>query len=229
VTSTPTVRVALFDISGTLVSVNAWLGITQAPQISTARRRWLIGSHLPMWLAWKMRVYSEIRFRDRWIRGLAHLLKGFHRDQVQEICAWGVNTYLAPYYREDILEELKNYKQSGSTIVLVSNIFQEFVDAMCQRIGADGGIGTLLAYDDANIATGKIASMPSAGPQKVENVIAWLQQHNIKANLSTEAAAYADSISDVPLLSAVQYPNATYPDAQLRAYAQQHQWRIVEK
>jgi phosphoserine phosphatase len=37
---------------------------------------------------------------------------------------------------------------------------------------------------------------------------------------------YADSYSDVPMLSAVAHPVATYPDDQLRAYAQQRQWEI---
>lgn len=226
-TTPPTVRAALFDISGTLVSVNAWLGITQAPQISDARRRWLMSTNLPIWLAWKARLVSEMRFRDRWIRELANILRGFNQDEVRAIFDWGVNTYLAPHYRADVVSELQQHKQSGATVIIVSNIFQDFVDALAVRMGADGGIGTRLAYGADGLATGKIASKPSAGQQKVDNVIEWLQTHQYTIDLAVEGASYADSISDVPLLSAVRYPNATYPDAQLRSHAQQQEWRII--
>lgn len=186
-----------------------------------------MGTNLPIWLAWKANLYSEVRFRDRWIRALASILRGFSHDEVLAIFDWGVNTYLVPHYRADIVAEMQQHRQSGTKVVIVSNIFQDFVSAMAARLGADGGIGTVLAYGDNNLATGKIASMPSAGQQKVDNVIRWLQAHQIEVDLAIDGTAYADSISDVPLLATTKYPNATYPDAQLRSHAQKHGWRII--
>lgn len=186
-----------------------------------------MGSNLPIWLAWKAKLYSEIRFRDRWIRALATVLRGFDHDEVLSIFDWGVNTYLVPYYRADILAEMQQHRQNGAKVVIVSNIFQDFVSTMVARLGADGGIGTVLAYGADGLATGKIASDPSAGQQKVENVIQWLKAHQIEVDLGTEGTAYADSISDVPLLAATKYPNATYPDADLKTHAEKHGWRII--
>lgn len=225
-TTPPAVSVAVFDVSGTLVSGNAWRGITLAPQIPTSRRRWLMGTNLPIYLAWKTRLYSEYRFRDHWIRALASLLRGYTHAEVNTIFDWGVNTYLIPHYRQDVVDELQALKANGTTVLIVSNIFQGFVDLLVQRLGADDGVGTTLAYADG-VATGGIDGIPSAGQQKVDNVNAWLQKHGHSIDLTTDAAAYADSISDSPLLSAVKHATATYPDGQLRHLAIQKNWRIL--
>ena len=221
-----TIKLALFDISGTLTIGNAWRGITQSPAISKFRRRRLIGSYLPLWLLQKAGLYSELRFRDRWIRALAWLLRGKSRETIDEIFDWGVNQYLLDYYRDDVIAELQQYQRDGAKIVIVSNIFQGFVDRLVERLGADGGIGTVLDYNN-NVANGKLASEPSAGDQKVRNVEQWLTTHDFTVVLADEGAAYADSISDVPLLLSVKNPTATYPDRKLLAQASERGWRVL--
>lgn len=221
------VRVALFDVSGTLTTVNAWRGITNAPSVTKERRRWLMGTMLPLWALNKVGLYSESNFRDRWIRALAHLLRGFTSEEVNQIFAWGTDTYLADLYRDDVLAELKQHLDNGVTVVIVSNIFQGFVEQLVARFGVHGGVGTQLAFA-AGAATGKIAGQPCAGEQKVVQAQRWLSEHNQgTASLDTYGAAYADSISDVPLLSAVRFPTATYPDAKLMRVANQNQWRVL--
>jgi phosphoserine phosphatase len=221
------VQVALFDVSGTLTTVNAWRGITNAPLITKGRRRWMMGTMLPWWALHKAGLYSEIHFRDRWIRALARLLRGYTAEEVTAIFGWGVENYLAELYREDVLAELRHHQNNGAVTVIVSNIFQGFVDQLVQRFATSGGIGTRLAYRN-NKVTGKIDGVPCAGEQKVLQAEAWLSAHGHQTiNLSEAAAAYADSISDVPLLSAVAFPTATYPDVKLMKVATQRKWRVL--
>lgn len=220
------IQIALFDVSGTLTVSNAWTGITMAPQIDKWRRRWLMSTNLPFWLLSKSRLYSEYAFRYRWIKALAWLLRGFDRHEIDAIFDWGVNTHLVPQYRTDIIAELEHHKSAGATVIVVSNIFQGFVDHIVQRVGADAGIGTDLAFE-GDVATGRIMGKPSAGDQKVLNVEQFLAERALTVDLQTAATAYADSISDVPLLSAVKAPNATYPDKQLMQVAQDKHWRII--
>ena len=43
-----------------------------------------------------------------------------------------------------------------------------------------------------------------------------------------EATFHSDSVNDLPLLSRVQHPVATNPDARLRDHAQKSGWPILE-
>lgn len=220
------VHVVLFDVSGTLTTVNAWQGITNAPMINRARRRWLIARTLPLYALYKAGIYPEIQFRDRWIRRLASLLRGYSMGEIDDTFAWGVNTYLQQLYRDDVIAELQRYRENDTPVIIVSNIFQGFVDQLVRRLNVTGGIGTRLEYDNG-IATGRIAGVPIAGEQKVVYAQQWLTANKYTMSLQEHGAAYADSISDVPLLDAVRFPTATYPDKRLMRVANEKQWRVL--
>ena len=62
---------------------------------------------------------------------------------------------------------------------------------------------------------------------KVARLHAWLQDRAQSLD-QFRSSAYSDSINDLPLLSAVNWPVAVDPDARSRAQAAQRGWQILE-
>ncbi len=224
---TTDIQVALFDIDGTLTTTNVWRGLTASTKIPSSRIWEMYIRALPFWGLHKIGLFSQIRFRHLWAKRLASMLRGWTEAQIDDLSHWVVHLYLLQHYRDDVVAELKAHKANGAHIILVSNMFKQFVDKVAAYVDADVGLGTQLEMRDG-VATGRIVGPPSAGQQKVDNVRAYLRERSIDIDLSQYAAAYADSHSDAVLLEAVKHPTATYPDEKLAIVAQEHGWRILQ-
>jgi len=72
--------------------------------------------------------------------------------------------------------------------------------------------------------TGKVAGTPSFREGKVERLQEWLSVYGEKLE---KASFYSDSLNDLPLLEAVEFPVAVDPDDTLRAHAQDKGWPVI--
>lgn len=89
--------------------------------------------------------------------------------------------------------------------------------------------------------TGEYAGPLCHGAAKVERVEAWLRALDAEASDARETGQptptarfrqrvfYSDSQSDLPLLDWADEAIAVHPDPGLRAYAETHGWRIIER
>ncbi len=82
-----------------------------------------------------------------------------------------------------------------------------------------------LGVDADGRATGYLATSPLVG----ESRAAWLRHYASLHGVDlAKSFAYADSHSDLPMLSSVGNPVAVSPDISLMRAAQRSQWSIVE-
>ncbi len=220
------IRVALFDVSGTLTTANTWGQLINHPSHDKSVRRWFKLWAYPAWFAMKFGVYSELKFRDGWIRGMARLLKDNTHAEVQDIFHWLVDVHTLPNLHEDVIAKVKYHKAQGHTVMFVSNMFSEAVQMLADELGADKGLGTILEYRDGQ-ATGDITSAPCAGPEKLKVVQDYFAQQGETLDLTHEVIAYSDSWSDRHMLGGVAEAVATYPDKKLRKHALDHSWVIM--
>ena len=116
---------------------------------------------------------------------------------------------------------LDQHLASGDFCVVVSASPQELVDAATAQLGAHRAVGTRLDVVDG-VLTGRIDGPFCYGTGKLEA----LERQVGRVDLSS-ATAYADSGSDVPLLSRCGRPVAINPDADLRRWARQAGWPIL--
>jgi phosphoserine phosphatase len=65
------------------------------------------------------------------------------------------------------------------------------------------------------------------GSEKVRRIQELISEKGLEVNLSS-SFAYADSISDLPLLEWVGNPVAVEPEEKLQAIAQERGWQIME-
>ena len=88
-------------------------------------------------------------------------------------------------------------------------------------------ISVELERDAGGWYSGEIKGVPSMREGKVQRLQMWLQAQGLSFD-AVEATFYSDSVNDLPLLSRVQHPVATNPDARLRDHAQKSGWPILE-
>ncbi len=87
--------------------------------------------------------------------------------------------------------------------------------------GLTGALGTV-AESIGGVHTGKLVGEPLHGPAKAEAVRA-LSAEGLELG---RCAAYSDSHNDIPMPSLVGHPYAINPDAKLRKYARERDWRL---
>jgi HAD superfamily hydrolase (TIGR01490 family) len=219
---------AIFDVDGTLTSDHVWKGLMAAcrhfNRKSWAHRAYLF-SHYPLYFARKLRLISEMFFRERWAADLGWYLRGQTLAEVEEIGDWVAQTYLRPTWRETVIARLREHLQNGATVVLLSAAPQPLVAAIARHLGAHAGIGSAFEVR-AGRYTGRPLRPLCLGDGKRIRLEAWLRENAIPAPLA-EAWAYADSITDLDILESAGHPVAVFPDEALRTLAQERGWEIL--
>ncbi len=221
-----TTTVALFDIAGTIISVNPWVFILTQPEIDQSKVRWEKIRFIPTYYGNKLGLVSDVTFRHHWIVGMARLFKGWKRASVQKVFDRIVNQELADTYYPKILDRVAYHKQQGHLVILVSGMFDMLVQTFAERVGADIGLGTELAFN-SDVCAGKITGPSFMGARKVDAVNRALAARQIEPDFA-QSYAYADSFSDIPLLASVGHPVATYPEQKLRTHAENQGWDILD-
>jgi HAD superfamily hydrolase (TIGR01490 family) len=210
-----------FDIEGTLVSNNTWKTVIAHPEVAQGRVRRAYAEVVPPWLLARVRLLNDTTFRHKWVVSMAKLFNGWTSIQLNDLFLW-VAQHVE--YHQDVVEKLRQHKRDGQTVILVSGIFEEGAKQIAAHLGADDGIGTRLGFAQG-VCTGEITGESCAGGRKLDFIRAYLQRHGRTDDLA-EAYAYADSYSDIPMLAAVGYATATYPEDDLRSEALQRGWTI---
>jgi HAD superfamily hydrolase (TIGR01490 family) len=226
---TPTKTVlAIFDFDGTLTTGHLWAGISSHHHQKKVKRMAVylyILSHMPFWLAAKLKVYSEEKNRAKWGADLPVLFKGFTREEMEKVFDWVTDHYFVPRLRPDVLAVLKEHQKQGHKIMLLSGMFSEFLEVVGRRIGVDYVVGSRLEIVNSR-CTGRIVPPLCFGENKAVMLSAYIKQKQLAVDC-TLSSAYADSIFDSPVFRLVGRPVATYPDKKLYRLASAERWQII--
>ncbi len=215
-------KIAFFDIDGTMITESIWDYFLRQPEIAP-QKRGVYARFLPTFAARKIGILKEANFREAWVREMARLMKGWSRQRVDELFDRIVFHEFGDRFRADVAARVREHTTSGDRVVLVSGMFDGFAQRFSKLIGAEAGLGTVLGYAH-DTCTGAIEGRGCAGDAKPDFMRRYLADHDL-----TSTHGYADSYSDVPMLTAVGTPIATYPDDQLRAHALAHGWAIFPR
>jgi HAD superfamily hydrolase (TIGR01490 family) len=119
-----------------------------------------------------------------------------------------------------------SHLEAGHYCVLLSASPHGLVERIADRLGMHRGIGTVIEHDD-RVLTGKIVPPMCYGPGKLERLgqeLGWRgDEHH-----DTFSFAYADSLSDLPLLDSVTAPVVVSPDRRLRKLANEREWPVLD-
>lgn len=222
-------KVAFFDIDGTLTSENVWKGLMS--YFKTHRiRRWVhflfMFVHYPIYFLFLIGLVDEDSFRSLWTKNLPWYFRGYSAESAEDIWRWVTDSYLKPYWREDILAIARKHKEHGDFVVLVSGGPLPLVAYIARKIGADVAVGTRVEIVDG-IYTGKSILPVCIGIHKRSLALQALEERQIAVDLS-KSYAYADSKTDIPLLEMAGNPVAVYPRKELEEYALTKNWTIIQ-
>ncbi|MCW5877211.1 MAG: HAD family hydrolase [Anaerolineales bacterium] len=222
-------KAAFFDVDGTLTTERVWRGILDYFKLHNQRRfllRWFWIYHTPHYLLHKAGLMSQGSFRTAWAAHLTWFFKGYTPEQSQPIWDWVVAEYLAPIWRAEGLQRLKEHKAAGDLVMLVSAGPTPLLDTIARHVGADMAVGT-----EPELREGRYSGR-LAGPVCIDEQKALLSQaamHAAGQDIDYGASsAYADSRTDLDMLEMVGHPVAFYPDEFLRPIARERGWAIVE-
>lgn len=218
-------RIALFDIAGTLVDGNPWFGLLKHPSVNRFRIYRMYPALIGLYVAKKLKLISDIRFRQLWVQLMASLLRGLSQKDTDVIFDWIARDYVRSKYRQDVVVHLKQHVADGDTVILVSGMFTPMTNAIAKYLDAHVGLGTHLVFE-GDVCTGEISGPVCAGDVKVDFVHEYLEREEL-AFEQIDSIAYTDSESDIPMLTYAKAGVATHPDADLRNAAIKAGWRII--
>jgi len=180
--------------------------------------------HYPLYIIRRLRLISEAAFRRPWAAHLAWYMRGYSLSKAEEVWDWVVSEYVQRHWRKDVCKILDHHRDEGDLVVLVSGGPLPLLRHIGAQIGADHVIGTEFEVRDGHF-TGKACEPICIDEDKAVLAKDYLERNRVNADL-TASFAYADSISDLPLLEMVGHPVAVYPDKSLKAVALARGWGI---
>src|SRR5829696_5024352 len=210
---------AIFDVDGTIVGSNvvsyfAWLRMRELP--AALRPLWLAGFLTKVPYYWGLDKLSRAHFNRVFYKNYAGWKPSRARHLGQESFAGFTLERIFP----EALQQLRDHKAAGHRVVLLSGALDFLLEPMKDL--ADDVLCSSLAQENGAY-TGELTGAPVAGEARARMLASFARRRGLDLSRSY---AYADSISDLPMLEAVGNPVAVHPDRRLGTAAKARGWRV---
>jgi alcohol-forming fatty acyl-CoA reductase len=213
---------AVFDVDGTLVQTNVveyflWMRLQDQPLEEWPRFLAEMATKAPRWL------YLERRSRAEFQRAFFRVYDGLDVQRMRQL---GEETLHAVTLRRmfpEGLRRLRAHKQAGHRVLLLTGALDVVVEPLAELLEVDVDCAHLRVHDGR--LTGDLLHPPPAGEARGTAVEEYAAKHDL---VLAESFAYADAISDLPMLERVGTPVVVNPDARLSQVAGQRGWRVEQ-
>ena len=119
------------------------------------------------------------------------------------------------------MRRIREHKRAGHRVLLLTGALDLVVEPLAELLDVEVDCAHLLVRDGR--LTGDLQSPPPAGEARGALLEEYASRNGVAL---AESFAYADSLSDLPMLELVGTPVAVNPDARLSQMAGQRGWRI---
>lgn len=174
---------------------------------------------LPRYIAAKIGLLDVRSFKKGWATNMPHLFKDMKKATMLSMFEAVVEAELWAKRRQDVINELMHLRTQDHRVIIVSGGYHPMLECFASKMGAEAA-GTALGFN-GDACTGEIVEPLNVGEHKVQRLQALLGGQPLDR-------AYGDSMDDLPMLEMSKNPVAVYPDAKLRAIAEQRGWRIID-
>ncbi len=222
--STPRAATAAFyDMDGTLISANvvhayAYYALNAQHVRQRVTKTAALVASLPMyWLADKIdrKLFNEAFYRN---------YEGFSEDRLVLLGEEVFEKILKPSIFKGAPELVRRSREQGHRQVLITGAIAEITAPLAAYLGMDDSLSNRLEYMDG-VATGRLIRPFIGGANKALLMRQYGERHGLNLD---QSFAYADSGSDLPMLSVVGNPCAVNPDWRMRTTAQAYDWPIID-
>ncbi|MDQ3864341.1 MAG: HAD-IB family hydrolase, partial [Actinomycetota bacterium] len=210
---------AIFDVDGTLVGSNvvsyfAWLRMRELPP--AMRPFWLAGFLTKVPYYWGLDKISRAHFNRAFYKNYA----GWEPSRARHLGQESFSGFTLDRIFPEALSQLREHKAAGHRVVLLSGALDFLLEPMKDL--ADDVLCSTLAQENGAY-TGELTGAPVAGEARARMLASFARRRGLDLSRSY---AYADSISDLPMLEAVGNPVAVNPDWRLGVAAKDRGWRV---
>ena len=212
---------AFFDLDKTIVSRSSSLALSRPMYRAgmVSRGQLLRGAYAQMVY---LLVGADEKKMERLKEGMLSLTKGWDRAQVEGLVRDVILDVIDPYVYQEALDLMELHRSEGRRIFIVSSSPEEVVRPLAAHFGIAGLIATRAEVGEDGRYTGEL-EFYCYGEGKAEAIRALAGRVGISLDGSY---AYTDSITDLPMLTAVGHPVAVNADKELRKEAEERGWDI---
>ena len=213
---------AFFDLDRTLLRRSSALALAGSFRKRGVISRWQMLRAAAWQLLFVARGASHESVRRAAEDGL-RLLAGYSPEELRELVAEAMEPILRPLVYAEPLHLVKQHRERGEKVYIVSATLQEIVDAIAADLGFDGALGTVIEVKDGKYTGRAVRSLHAEAKADCIRVLAEREGYDL-----AECTAYSDSHTDLPFLEAVGHPVVVNPDRKLRRVAAERQWPVFE-
>ena len=150
---------------------------------------------------------------------------GMTRSEINEYMLPFVAKVIEPMINTLALKIIHDNGDRGDTILLASATNELIVQPIAKRLDIQNVIGTQVKFINDK-CTGEYIPPSALGEGKLQLVQQWMKKNNFDD--FSDTTFYSDSINDLPLLEAVDFPKAVNPDAMLEKISLERGWEIID-
>ncbi|TMF25921.1 MAG: HAD-IB family hydrolase, partial [Chloroflexi bacterium] len=211
---------AVFDVDGTLVETNVveyflWMRLRAQPLEDWPAFMARMLRQAPRWF------YLERRSRAEFQRSFYREYDGLDPEVMRRLGREALDAVTLRRIYPEGMRRIREHKRAGHRVLLLTGALDVVVEPLAELLEVEVDCAHLLLKDGR--LTGDLQSPPPAGEARGALLEEYASRHGIALS---ESFAYADSLSDLPMLELVGTPVAVNPDARLSQVAGQRGWRI---
>ena len=150
---------------------------------------------------------------------------GMTRSEINEYMLPFLAKVIEPMINTFALKIIHDHGDCGDTILLASATNELIVQPIAKRLDIQNVIGTQVKFINDK-CTGEYIPPSALGEGKLQLVQQWMKKNNFDD--FSDTTFYSDSINDLPLLEAVDFPKAVNPDAMLEKISLERGWEIID-
>jgi HAD superfamily hydrolase (TIGR01490 family) len=148
--------------------------------------------------------------------------RGLDAGLVRRLAKETLDAVSLPRIYPRAVQAIRAHRRNGTRVVLLTGALDFLVEPLAPL--ADEVICARLA-EHGGVFTGALEEIPIAGDARSAHMRLWAENHDVDL---ANCWAYADSVSDLPMLAAVGNPVAVNPDDALRAEASRRGFAIAD-
>lgn len=222
-------KLAVFDMDGTLLSVDAGV-------------EWIhyLNRHSGVDLTWAVRqcqrhfsdYHSGCFNVEQFMNFHMAVLSQFPRRFLLLLRDAFIKEVIAPNIGKAAQNLVSAMRSDGYVLVLATGTQRFISEPIAQLFGIENVLATTPLLTQSGEFSGKHLKDFCYGPSKIDRIEDFLKAHHQRVDMLESFVFYTDSITDWPLIQFVEENHghviATNPDPRLKEQAEQRGWSIIE-
>lgn len=190
-------KLAIFDIDFTLTKKETSMELYRYMVKRDKTLIKYIPAHILTGLGYSIKVFDATKTKERFLK----FLQGTKEEELKKIVKDFYREHITQLLYEDGLKAIKDFKDHGYKVYLISASPEFYVNEFYNIEGVDKVIGTKFKMDDG-IFTPIVIGKNCKGQEKVKRLMEEIEKDNIEVDFEN-SYMFSDSLSDLPLLNLV--------------------------